>query len=183
MPTSTPLYGLHKFADKEPAGMVAAIVNQVVDKIEQVLQGAGVGPPSADVTAMLAQLSAFNALNGGGAFVDTGWVAITNTGTIRTGFTPRVRRIGKLVIGDGGWTTSSQTANTSAAVGTVPASATVSGTAYNLRPATAKEFVPGMSAAGSVGKMSLSTAGVLSAVVGATPPGYMMIDTVVWTVD
>lgn len=180
---STPLYGLTKFAPKEPAGMTAAIVNASVDKIEEVLQGAGIVPPSADLDAMLDQLSAFNTLNAAGAFIDTGWVTITNSGTVRAGYTPRVRRLGRLVVAEGGWTTSGQTANTTAAAGTIPATVTVNGTAYNLRPALQKEFNPGMSSAGSLGKVVIATTGVVSTVVGGTPPGYMVLDGMTWTTD
>jgi hypothetical protein len=177
----TPLYGLRKFDNGEPAGNVGVIVNEHADAIEAALQDQGVIPP--DLADMLSQLSAFNALNAAGAFIDSGWINITNSGTIRTGYTPRVRRLGRLVVAEGGWTTSGQTANSSAAAGTIPATVTVGGTAYNLRPAVQKEFNPGMSSAGSLGKVIVATTGIVSTVVGGTPPGYMVLDGMTWTTD
>lgn len=176
--STTPLYGLRKFDNGEPAANVGVIVNQHADNIEAALQGAGIVPPPADLTAMLAQLAAFNTRNTAGEFTDSGWVAITNTGTIRPGYTPQVRKIGTRVWARGGWTTSGQTANTSANAGTIPA---------GYRPSTAQattEFAPGMSSAGSLGKVSITNStGVIATVVGGTPPGYMVLDGVTWTTD
>jgi hypothetical protein len=172
----TPLYALRKFDDGESARTTAVIVNQHADTVEAALQTVGSVPP--DLTAMLAQLAAFNTLNTAGAFTDSGWVAITNSGTIRTGYTPQVRKIGKLVIARGGWTTSGQTANTTAAVGTIPS---------GYRPSTGQatmEMQPGMSSAGSLGKILVTNStGVVSTVVGGTPPGYMVLDGMSWTTD
>lgn len=188
MPTSTPLYGLLKFAAKEPAGMVAAIVNASVDKIEQVLQGAGIVPPSADLTAMLAQLSAFNTRNTAGEFTDSGWVAVTVTSpaVAITGAPPQVRKIGKRVIARGGFAGTGQVANTATASGTIPAGyrpPTTPSSGTTQAPATL-EFAPGMSSAGSTGKIVVTAAtGVVQVAAGGSVAGYFRLDGMNWTVD
>lgn len=173
MTTTTSLYGLLKFAAKEPAALVASIVNQHADTLEAALIAGGVTP--ANTTAMLTQLAAWNARNTAGDFTDSGWVNITVTApTAAHTQAPQVRKIGRLVVARGGWSSTGLTANTGTAAGAIP-------TGY--RPSSTLEVAPGMSSAGSTGKASIATTGVVTLAPGGTVPGFFRLDGVTWTVD
>lgn len=171
---TTPVYGLNYLVQGEPVRNFRAYSQSNAEAIEAALIATGITPP--DLADYLADIATFNTLATAGVFNDSGWVAVTTTSpaVAISGAAPQVRKIGKMVIARGGWTNGGQTANTTTASGTIPS---------GYRPSQQQEAVPGMSSAGSTGKLIIATTGVVSVAAGGTVAGYFRMDALVWTVD
>lgn len=108
--------------------------------------------------------------------VDSGWQTVTvASGKQALASPPKVRKIGKVVYAQGGWNaTGLADPNTNYVVGTIP---------NGYRPTVTLAFNPGMSAAGSLGRMSIDPDGSVNVQTSGSVATQWRLDTICWLVD
>jgi hypothetical protein len=163
---------LRYLVEGEPLRNLRSYTEENAETIEAALIATGITPPDLDV--YLADIATFNTMVTAGQFDDTGWVDLTSTGYTETSDpAPRLRRLGHVVFAQGGWTNAGMVANTTYVVSTIP-------DGQGLRPSGTVQFTPGMSSAGSTGKIAVAANGQISVSTSGTVAGYFRLDPGQW---
>lgn len=169
MTAKTPVYGLEYLVQGEPARNTRLALENNAKTIEAALVARGV--PPTDLQDLIA----------GGWFSDSGWVGIVSAAGTTLNGSPQVRKVGKLVKAQAGWSSATipggagaMQPNTNyyvAAAGGIPA---------GFRPSYTLYLRAGTNSAANPGRFVIGTDGSIQLHVGAVVSSYYRLDTCDW---